>query len=221
VTVRLPRRPVGQGSGPEGNERLTSTVGLVLIVLVAIEAATTLSLHSYLSEHLFLGLLLLPPVGLKLASTGWRFVRYYTRSAPYRLQGPPRLFLRLLAPLLVVSTLILFGTGIAFLVVGHGGGVLLTLHAVSFAVFGSLVSVHVLAYLGLVLRSGTADWRVRGARLAGTSLRRSALVAVLVTGGVLAGATYGVQSAWLAHRHHRRHDARAAADPRPATVRPG
>jgi hypothetical protein len=41
-----------------------------------VETLTTLSLRSYLPVHIFLGLLLLPPVALKLASTGWRFLRY-------------------------------------------------------------------------------------------------------------------------------------------------
>src|SRR6185437_4900774 len=90
--------------GPRGNERMTTSVGLVLLVLLGLETLTTLTLHSYLPEHIFLGLLLVPPVALKLASTGWRFVRYYANSRPYRLEGPPRLLLRLLAPLLVVST---------------------------------------------------------------------------------------------------------------------
>jgi len=74
----------------------------VLLVLLGIETLTTLALHSYLSEHIFLGLLLIPPVALKLASTGWRFLRYYANSERYRLEGPPRLLLRLLAPPLVV-----------------------------------------------------------------------------------------------------------------------
>ncbi|HVI19322.1 MAG TPA: hypothetical protein VM712_13150, partial [Gaiellales bacterium] len=88
--------------GPPGNERLTASVGLVLLVLLGIETLTALVLSSYLPEHIFLGLLLIPPVGLKLTSTGWRFVRYYTNSRPYRLAGPPRLPLRLIAPVLVV-----------------------------------------------------------------------------------------------------------------------
>ena len=65
---------------PDGNERLTSSTGLVLLVLLAVETLTTLALRTYLNVHLFLGLLLLPPVALKLASTGWRFARYYTRN---------------------------------------------------------------------------------------------------------------------------------------------
>src|SRR6266700_2655738 len=39
--------------------------------------------------HMFVGLLLIPPVALKLASTGYRFVRYYTASPAYRRKAPP------------------------------------------------------------------------------------------------------------------------------------
>jgi len=188
--------------GPAGNERLTATIGLLLIGLLAIEAATTLSLHDFLAVHVFLGLLLLPVVAAKLATTGWRFVRYYTRNAAYRLQGPPQLFLRALAPLLVASTVVLLGTGVAFLVVGRGGGLLLTAHAASFVVWGVLVGIHALLYLPRALRDGLADWRRCALRLAGASLRRTVVVATLLAAVVVGLATYSVQRAWLAHRHH-------------------
>ena len=38
---------------------------------------------------MFLGVLLIGPVALKLASTGYRFVRYYTSEPRYRRKGPP------------------------------------------------------------------------------------------------------------------------------------
>ena len=189
--------------GPAGNERLTATIGLVLIGLLAAEAVTAIDLHDLLSTHLFLGLFLLAPVALKLATTGWRFARYYLRSEAYRLLGPPQILLRLLAPLLVASALVLFGTGVAFLVVGHGGGTLLTLHAASFAVFGVVVSLHTLAYLTRVLRDGTADWRKWRPTLAGTSARRAVVVGALAAGAVVALATLSVQGTWLRSRHHR------------------
>lgn len=191
--------------GPPGNERLTSSVGLVLLVLLGIETLTTVALSSYLPEHIFLGLLLIPPVALKLASTGWRFVRYYAHSRPYRLAGPPRLLLRLIAPVLVVATLTLFGSGVAIILVGHGGGPLLQLHAVSFAVWGVLVAIHILAYLTRVLREGAADWRGHAERVAGDRGRRVALIGVLLAGVVLALATYSAQDSWLDQRHQHRH----------------
>jgi hypothetical protein len=197
--------------GPPGNERLTSSVGLVLLVLLGIETLTTLALHSYLPEHIFLGLLLIPPVVLKLASTGWRFFRFYTNSEPYRLEGPPRLLLRVLAPLLVVSTLTLFGSGVAFIIVGHGGGPLLQLHAVSFAVWGVLIAIHILAYLTRLLRVGLADWRHHAATgVAGDRSRRAALLGALLAGVILALATYTAQDSWLDHRHEHRHGDGAA-----------
>jgi hypothetical protein len=183
----------------------------VLGVLLVVEAATTLSLHDYLSVHLFLGLLLIPPIALKLASTGWRFVRYYTGSESYRAKGPPELLLRVLAPLLVASTVVLFGTGVAFLVEGHGGGLLLTVHAVSFVVWGVLMVVHVLAYLPHVLRHGLADWRPRARSPAGVGLRRYAVAAALVAGVLVGLGTYSVQTSWLSRRHHHHeHDFRTA-----------
>jgi hypothetical protein len=200
--------------GPPGNERLTTSIGLVLVVLLGIETLTTLALHSYLPEHIFLGLLLIPPVALKLASTGWRFCRYYTNSKPYRLEGPPRLLLRLLAPVLVLSTLTLFGSGVALIIVGHGGGPLLQLHAVSFAVWGVLIAIHILAYLTRVLRVGLADWRRRPApSVAGDRSRRAALLGALLAGVILALATYSAQDAWLDHRHQQRHGDRVTHAP--------
>jgi hypothetical protein len=207
--------PVG---GPDGNERLTSTVGLVLVVLLVVEAATTLSLRSYLPVHIFLGLLLLPPIVLKLASTGWRFIRYYTGSAPYRLKGPPELLLRLLAPLLVASTLVLFGTGVAFLIAGRGGGLLLTAHVVSFVIWGVLMIVHVLAYLRGVLRHGVADWRPAARPMVGARLRRYVVAGALVAGIVVGLGTYSVQTAWLSRRKHRHDERGLGVSPMPRTL---
>ena len=205
-------RAAARAWGPPGNERLTTSTGLVLLVLLAVEALTTLSLRSYLPEHIFLGLLLLPPVALKLASTGWRFLRYYTRYKPYRHEGPPRLLLRMLAPLLVASTLTLFGSGVALIVVGHGGGLLLGVHAVSFGVWGVVMIVHVLAYIARTLRLGPADWLPHAERVvAGVRSRRAALAGALLAGAVVALATYPTQQAWLSHRHEHRHTHAASA----------
>jgi hypothetical protein len=187
--------------GPAANKRLTASTGLVLFLLLAVETLTTLSLRTYLPVHIFLGLLLLPPVALKLTTTGWRFLRYYTRDKHYRLAGAPRVLLRVLAPLLVASTLSLFGSGVALIVVGHGGGVLLTVHTFSFVVWGVLMIVHVLAYLKRALRVGISDWRQNTALVvAGARHRRAALGASLLAGVIVALATYPAQQAWLSHR---------------------
>jgi hypothetical protein len=194
--------------GPAGNKRLTASTGLVLLVLLVVETLTTLALRTYLPVHIFLGLLLLPPVALKLATTGWRFARYYTRDNAYRFEGAPRPLLRVLAPLLVAATLSLFGSGVALIAVGHGGGVLRTVHTLSFIVWGVLMLVHVFAYLSRSLRVGSSDWRrTGGVVVAGAKARRAALGAALLAGVIVALATYPVQQAWLSH-HHDHHLAR-------------
>ena len=99
---------------PDGNDRLTSSAGLVLAVLSAAEIATLLiGLPLTLAWHVAIGLMLLPPIALKLASTGWRFIRYYTGNAAYRGKGAPQLAMRLLAPVLVFFTIAVFGSGVA------------------------------------------------------------------------------------------------------------
>lgn len=173
------------------------------MLLLAAEGVTILSIRPLLSAHVFIGMLLIPPVALKLGSTGWRFVSYYRGREAYVVRGPPRIALRVLAAPLVLATVVLFGTGVAFLAVGHGGGLLLTAHAASFAVWGVLVGIHALAYLGYLWRYGLADWRRARIAPAGSRLRRFAVVAALLAGAVVGLATYSTQTAWLSHRHHR------------------
>jgi hypothetical protein len=205
--VNLRSRRLG---GVEGNQRLTEALALVLFVLLAVESATTLDLSAYLAVHIFVGLVLLPAVSLKLASTGWRATRYYTGAADYRSKGPPSPLLRLLAPPLVAATVVLFGTGVAFLVTGAGGGLLLTLHAASFAVWGVIMVVHVFSYSFRALSGGLADWRPQRA-LAGARLRQTLLIGSLVIGAALALATLPAQTTWRSHHHGHHHDRGASA----------
>ena len=79
---------------PRGNQRLTAMTGAILLVLFIAECLTLLSLGNLLTLHVFLGMLLIGPVSLKIASTLWRFTRYYTGSAPYVRRGPPELLQR-------------------------------------------------------------------------------------------------------------------------------
>src|SRR5690348_13626914 len=82
--------------GIAANEALTATVATALLVLLTVEAATALDLRRYLGVHAFVGVLLLPVVGLKLVSTGWRMMRYYLGAEEYVLRGPPHVVLRML-----------------------------------------------------------------------------------------------------------------------------
>jgi hypothetical protein len=141
-------------TGADGNARLTATTGLVLLVLLPIEGLTLLSLHSFLSARTLLGVALIPPVALKLGSTFYRFFRYYTGSAIFREKGPPQLLMRILvAPALVASTIGLFGSGVALMLLEHPNSlVFATTRAASssegsFIVWLGAIGIHVLAYL--------------------------------------------------------------------------
>ena len=107
-----PRTRVATGGGVAGNSRLTAVTAGVLLVLLAVEGFTLLSLQSLLSWHIFVGMLLVPIVGLKMASTGYRFVRYHTGDRDYVRAGPPAPALRLLGPIVILSTAGLFAGGV-------------------------------------------------------------------------------------------------------------
>jgi hypothetical protein len=153
------------GGGTTGNERLTSVTGAVLIVLLAVIGVTIIALGPLLSVHLFVGMVLVGPVLLKLASTGYRFARYYTANPRYHRKGPPALPLRLIAPIVVLSTLVVFASGVALLFAGpNSRDTLLPIHKVSFFIWVAFMSIHVLAHLPTMLRSLGADYGPRRAR---------------------------------------------------------
>ena len=70
--------------GVVGNERLTALTGAVLLVSFAVEIVTVVLPRAVMPAHFFIGVLLIGPVAVKTASTGWRILRYYTRHPAYR-----------------------------------------------------------------------------------------------------------------------------------------
>ena len=197
-----PRSPSRVG-GNEGNARLTSLVAAVLLVLLAAEGATIPFVRQLMTWHVFLGLLLVPPVLVKLGSVGWRFMRYYRGHADYVAQGPPHPFLRfLVGPVTVVTTVTLFASGIAIAFEHPHGGLLIGLHKVSFIIWFGAMSLHVLAHARTVWR-----YAQRGVRraLPGSALRQVALLASLAAGVAFAVAALPQAHAWThwesTHRH--------------------
>jgi hypothetical protein len=185
----------GATGGTEGNSHLTGATAAILLVLLAAEGLTLLSLRSFVSWHIFIGMLLVPVVLLKLASTGYRFTRYYSGRREYVEAGPPPILLRLLGPLVVLSTLGLFGTGVALAAIGPGRGIVLGLHKASFVIWLIAMSVHVLAHAlrlpGLVL----PDLR-GGGGVAGSRLRLALVSGAIVAGAIVALATLPLIAPW-------------------------
>src|SRR6266700_3628292 len=153
-------RENGEGrSGVIGNERLTALAGAVLLVLIVVELVTVANLRAGLAAHVLIGVLLAGPLAVKLGSTGYRFLRYYTGSPAYVRKGPPRLSLRVLAPLLLATTLVVIGSGIGLLVTGPTqAGSLRSVHILSTLLWLPLIAIHVFAYLRRVPRSLADDW---------------------------------------------------------------
>jgi hypothetical protein len=183
-TRRLPRlgrrRDLG---GTEGNEILTNAAAVVLVLPLAAEGITVVHMSGLLSAHMFIGLVLIPPVLLKLASTGYRMVIYYSRSRAYRVKGPPALPLRLMAPALVASTITVLTSGVLLLAAGHKSSTVLSIHKLSFIVFGAVLAVHFLAYVPRVVRSLRTDWRTARRHAVPGAGTRAMLVAAAVGGG--------------------------------------
>jgi hypothetical protein len=196
------------GGGTDGNEQLTAIAGALLLVLFAVLGVTIIRIGQLLWLHLFLGLLLIGPVALKLASTGYRFVRYYSAAPAYRRKGPPHPALRGLAPLVVASSLAVFATGVLLLVDGPGSrGGLLIWHKVTFFIWIAAMAPHVLGHLAELPRS---LWRGRPtdslqSPASGRAGRAIALASALVAGLLLAIVLLPDFAAWTsggAHLHH-------------------
>jgi hypothetical protein len=169
--------------GSDGNEQLTAIAATLLLVLLAVEGATLLNLRALLSVHAFVGMLLIPVVALKLASTGWRFARYYLRGEEYVRRGPPHAVVRLLvAPVVVASTVVVFATGVALLALDRTEGTLVALHKASFVVWFGATSVHVLTRLVRL----PAVLRVR---VPGRSLRIALAASTVAAGFAVAALT--------------------------------
>jgi hypothetical protein len=204
---RARRSPLGGlfAGGTAGNEQLTALTGVLLILLLAALGVTIVRIGGLLNAHMFIGMLLIGPVILKLASTGYRFIRYYTANPRYRAKGPPAIEMRLLAPLVVFTTVVVFASGVALLFVGPSArGTLTPIHKVGFFAWLAVTALHVFGHLAELPRSlaadryGSRDWDDHGS---GRGARALALSGALVGGLVLALLVESQFAAW-AHFHH-------------------
>jgi hypothetical protein len=185
------------------NARLTSLTGLILLILLFLEGITVLEVGTLIVPHLVIGTLLLAPVAFKLGTTGWKIVRYYAHSPEYVRAGPPPLPRRLLAPVVMVTTVGLLGTGVALMLLGPSStGQLSFLHKAFFVLWFVAMALHVLIHALRSLRSVLAEYGARGADvLPGRGGRLLALAGVLVVGAALAMWATGFTAPWTAVFH--------------------
>lgn len=186
-------------------------VGVLLLGLLAIIGVTILRMHQLIFVHLFVGLALIGPVALKLGSTGYRFVRYYTHDRSYVAAGPPVPLLRLIAPVVVLSTVAVLVSGVILLFLGPTDrGQMLLIHKVAFFVWGAFIALHVLGHLRGLRGHLVASRRTRAAVVGpdpGSGGRVAAIGGALLGGLVLALLLLPQYTAWTAataflHHHH-------------------
>ena len=175
-------------AGVDGNARLTSSVAAVIFVLLALEGVTILRIGNLLNMHVFVGVLLIPIVVVKISSASWRFAKYYSGDPEYRRKGPPALILRLLGPLVIALTVVVFASGVGLIILpAPFRNELFFIHRASFILWLGALGVHVLGHLSETLRLAPRDWLVRTRRqVAGASTRQWILVWSVALGLVAA-----------------------------------
>ena len=201
-----PRHPLG---GVAGNARLTAVTGLLLLVLLFLEGMTLPVINRFVAAHIFFGLLLIPPLALKLGTTGYRFVMYYGGNHRYRAAGPPGPILRVAAPFLILTTIMLFGSGIELMVVGpQNAGLWRRVHIVSFLLWFWIMALHVLGHTWRAFSLGAGDvaprlsaaWMRVQTVPDGRFLRRSLVLMAILAGVILAVwalPSYGAWTSWV------------------------
>ena len=196
--IRSQHRRDTSTAGVEGNAKLTAMTGAVLLLGFAVEGFTILQVHRLLAIHFFVGFLLIGPVLLKIGSTLYRFVRYYTGSLAYVRKGPPAPVLRVLGPLVILTSVAVLGTGVALAVVGPRNGPWLFLHKATFILWFGVMTIHVLNHAPrlprmLLARAGHGD---DAARVGGGSARWLALAISLAAGAGVAAMTVQLTGKW-------------------------
>ena len=195
------------GSGVHGNSRLTSSTGMVLLPLLAVEGVTILSVRQMITLHIYIGILLVGPVLLKTGSTMFRFVHYYRGQKNYVKKGPPHPVLRILGPFVIVSSVALLGTGITLMFLGpQHSDLMLTLHQTAFWVWVVVMTVHVVGHIVGAAAMSFADVRATLRGRAATARRwRFAVLALALVLGVGAATVLMPSATSWTHRTFERH----------------
>ena len=188
-------------AGVEGNARITGATGAAIFGLLFVEGITILRIESLITMHVFVGMLLVVFAAVKIGSTGYRFVRYYAGDAAYTAKGPPHVVLRLLGPVVVITTVAVLGTGIAAVLAGRHADWLVQAHKASFIVWFGAMTVHVLGHIVETPALAVADLRrqPRGER-SGVAARLALFAATVAFALLLGVVGIGWAHHWQAAR---------------------
>ena len=175
--------------------RFSALFGITLLVIFMAEIMTVPFIAGAVGVHIVIGLIAVPLVLGKLAISTYRFTRFYAGDTEFVEAGPPWLPMRLIAPLLVATTVLVIGSGIEIVVAGPSSfsdTFLGAAHTLLSLIWFFLLGLHALAYYLRSYHSARKDFlavmrRFRGGRRRdGAYLRVGVLIATLVMGWFLA-----------------------------------
>ncbi len=188
MSSTIPKKPREdtEDTAVAANARLTGSTGLVLLLLFAVQVGTVvIGVKTHVTLHVFVGLLLVPPLLVKIASVARRFIGYYRHERAFQRRGAPPLPLRVLGPVLLGTTLLLFITGITELLAPTV--VVSKIHDVSAYLWLVLVLAHLAGHARDIRGIAIRDWLPRArAAVPGAALRQVAILASLAVGLALA-----------------------------------
>jgi hypothetical protein len=193
------RRTLRQDRGVLINSRITTMLGGLLFVLLAIEGASIVFIHAYLPMHIFFGMLLVPPILLKIGTTMYKAAKYYGGSPGYKRNGPPPIILRMLGPVVIVLTVIVMVTGIALLIAPVSmRETLFFLHRASFVLWFGAMALHVLGHLKETLIVNVQEWTAATLKkIPGSAFRKGLIIFCVIVGLPLAFWMVAKTPAWL------------------------
>lgn len=204
-------------TGVAQNARLTALTGVVLTALFIVEGVTIFDVRGMLTLHMYAGLMLIPPVLLKCGTTMYRFGAYYGGRASYVRRGAPPLVLRVLGPVVVLSTLGVLATGVWLLVLRQSEGAVRELHQACFFVWVGAMTAHFLGHALEVIREGRGE--ITGDRLPGRGLRIGIVAGALAAGvAVAAIAMPSSLAPWQQHSAHAPHQRSGLAPSGPSSA---
>lgn len=182
------KTPAARSAVPvaETNSRLTAVSGLTLLVLFVLQVLTVLlGVRSVLTWHVVIGLVLVPPMLLKLASVTWRMVSYYRGADGFRDVTPPALALRILGPVLIGLTVALLVSGIVLLDgPAWAQSPALLVHKVSFYAWLAAIVAHLVPHFAQAVHLAGRSLAAR----VGSGRRAAGRLALLVAGSLAVGA---------------------------------
>ncbi|KJE75730.1 hypothetical protein [Ferrimicrobium acidiphilum] len=180
--------------------RLLALLGSILFIGLAIEGVTIVFIGQLIAVHVVLGMILLPIMAYKIIVASYRFAMYYLGASDFKHAGPPELVLRVIGPLLILTTVILMASGIILVYAKPNtptAALWLNIHRDDFVAWFALMALHVLAYVRRAVGTSSYDLRyTRYHSLIGRQGRLISIVLATVIGVLLAWAIFPAVAHW-------------------------